>query len=361
MAGVTLEVASNALDASQKKLVNEYVRLARIMWNSLTPADWWNDAVVYGAAARLSMLELALIGQVRRLGIAYANQTLRMVGVSPKNSVMQLIYPRVNTDPWLVAARPADSYRSASVETPDLRPTAWPSVGDEDYEEVSKWITAAFDRLQATTDTNTQIASTSATLDQYKGSKVLSYRRVLHPELSRSGSCGLCVVAADRWYSTDNLMPMHNHCHCGVAPAGSDYDPGFQLNNDDLRKLYNEAGGNKASDLANVRVQTITHGELGPVLSAADARATPKTIPNKSVEAWHTPDRQTTLAQYERMKNRAIEFGKRYKQVSDSGEEVKFRYEGRNYTFKPSTHLKQAWAYQRSLLNQMQSMLGTAA
>ena len=108
MAVMTLEVASNALQSSRQRLVNEYVRLARTMWLSLTPADWWNDAVTYGAAARLALLELALIGQVRRLGISYADQTLRMVGVAPAGNVQQLVYPRVNTDPWLVAARPAE-------------------------------------------------------------------------------------------------------------------------------------------------------------------------------------------------------------------------------------------------------------
>ena len=91
MAVMTLEVASNALQSSRQRLVNEYVRLARTMWLSLTPADWWNDAVTYGAAARLALLELALIGQVRRLGISYADQTLRMVGITPAGDVQQLV------------------------------------------------------------------------------------------------------------------------------------------------------------------------------------------------------------------------------------------------------------------------------
>lgn len=138
MAVMTLEVASNALQSSRQKLVNEYVRLARTMWLSLTPADWWNDAVTYGAAARLALLELALIGQVRRLGISYADQTLRMVGITPAGDVQQLVYPRVNTDPWLVAARPAESYRGEAVKNPDIRPETWPKKSDELFDEVNK-------------------------------------------------------------------------------------------------------------------------------------------------------------------------------------------------------------------------------
>lgn len=245
MAVMTLEVASNALQSSRQRLVNEYVRLARTMWLSLTPADWWNDAVTYGAAARLALLELALIGQVRRLGISYADQTLRMVGVAPAGNVQQLVYPRVNTDPWLVAARPAEDYRGEAVKNPGIRPETWPKKGDELFDEVNKWLQSALQRLQTNVWDNVERASTDATLGRYRGSKVLEYRRVLHPELSRSGSCGLCIAAADRWYSTAALLPLHANCKCGVAPAGSDYDPGFQLNSDDLKKLYEQAGGTR--------------------------------------------------------------------------------------------------------------------
>jgi hypothetical protein len=41
---------------------------------------------------------------------------------------------------------------------------------------------------------------------------VTGYRRVIHPELSKSGTCGLCVAAADRIYYVDDLMPIHTNC-----------------------------------------------------------------------------------------------------------------------------------------------------
>lgn len=225
MSGKTLESLSDTLEQARAALVNQYVSQAHRMWDMLTPADWWNDGVTFAVAARMALLEMALIQQVRRLGVSYADETLRLVGVNPKGDVPNLVFPRDNTDPWLVAQRPADSYRSAAVKSPAIRPQSWPDKTDELFSEVDKWLEQAFNRLQTTVDEDVSRAQTSATLDKYRRSKVLEYRRVLHPELSKTGSCGLCVVAADRWYSTADLLPLHANCHCGVAPAGSDYDP----------------------------------------------------------------------------------------------------------------------------------------
>lgn len=361
MAGKSLKTLSVSLEQARSSLVNEYVKQARTVWNTLTPADWWNDGMTYAVAARMALLEMAMIQQVRQLGVAYADETLKLVGVNPKGNVQNLVFPRDNTDPWLVAQRPADTYREWAVKNPTIRPKDWPSKTDEMFEEVNKWLSHAFDRLQATAEEDAARAQTSATLSKYRRSKVLQYRRVLHPELSKTGSCGLCIVAADRWYSTSNLLPLHANCHCGVAPAGSDYDPGLQLNQADLKRLYSEAGGTTAAALKQVKVQTITHGELGPVLLAEDAKDTPNPVPSKDSDAWHTPDRQTTLEQCERMENRAIEFNRRYKEVQKSGEPVQFRYEGRKFTFKPTDNLKQAMAWQSTMLNQMRAMLGKAA
>ena len=361
MAGKSLETLADTLEKARATLVNQYVGQAHRMWDMLTPADWWNDGVTFAVAARMALLEMALIQQVRQLGVSYADETLRLVGVNPNGNVPNLVFPRDNTDPWLVAQRPADSYRSAAVKSPTIRPQSWPDNTDELFSEVDKWLEQAFNRLHTTVDEDVSRAQTSATLDKYRRSKVLEYRRVLHPELSKTGSCGLCVVAADRWYSTADLLPLHANCHCGVAPAGSDYDPGFHLNQKDLKRLYDEAGGTTASALKQVKVKTITHGELGPVLLAEDAEDTPNPIPSKSSNAWITPDRRSTLAQCRRMENRAIEFNRRYKEVWKTGKPVTFRYEGRTFTFKPSENLKLAMAWQKTMLNQMRSMLGEAA
>lgn len=96
--------------------------------------------------------------------------------------------------------------------------------------------------------------------------KVTGYRRVVHPELSRGGSCGMCIVASDRIYKTTELKPIHSNCKCTVAPVTADNDPGNSLNKQDLGQFYKEAGGNSAAHLKRTRYQVDEHGELGAVL-----------------------------------------------------------------------------------------------
>ncbi|MEU7905305.1 hypothetical protein [Actinoplanes sp. NPDC049118] len=97
------------------------------------------------------------------------------------------------------------------------------------------------------------------------------YRRVLRPELGSGGPpCGICVVAADRVYSYEQLQPIHPGCRCGVIAVGDTADPGFSINADDLAAIYAAAGGNTREALRQIRVQVTEHGELGPILINAD-------------------------------------------------------------------------------------------
>jgi len=118
--------------------------------------------------------------------------------------------------------------------------------------------------------------------------KVTHWRRVIHPELARSGqTCGLCVAASDRVYSSSQLMPLHSGCHCVPCPVIDGRDPGSVLNDGDLTRLY-DAVGDKTdrASLQKTRFTIAPNGELGPVLvyrgqayrdaaqAAADARST---------------------------------------------------------------------------------------
>lgn len=102
-------------------------------------------------------------------------------------------------------------------------------------------------------------------------SKVLGYRRVLHPELARYGkSCGLCVAASQRVYKKTELMPMHNLCNCEQVEVIGTLDAGEQINDDDLAVIYEEAG--LTSDGRALKSQSYVvfdHPELGPVLRNA--------------------------------------------------------------------------------------------
>jgi hypothetical protein len=99
--------------------------------------------------------------------------------------------------------------------------------------------------------------------------RISGYRRVIRPERSRSGTCGLCAVASDKVYRSGDLMPIHERCNCSVLPIAGGKDPGRTLNVDEYKAITDAAGSDKGIDLAKVRVEVHQHGELGPVLRPA--------------------------------------------------------------------------------------------
>jgi hypothetical protein len=101
---------------------------------------------------------------------------------------------------------------------------------------------------------------------------VTGYRRVIHPEASRGGSCGLCVVASDRLYHVEELLPLHNRCACTVLPVLDHADPGSGLNRADLNRIYEDAGGTGRAGLKHTQYQVDDHGELGPLLRPKGAK-----------------------------------------------------------------------------------------
>jgi hypothetical protein len=55
---------------------------------------------------------------------------------------------------------------------------------------------------------------------------IRGYRRVIHPELSKGGTCGLCVAASDRIYHVSELRAVHGRCECTTLPIVGEQDPG---------------------------------------------------------------------------------------------------------------------------------------
>lgn len=99
-----------------------------------------------------------------------------------------------------------------------------------------------------------------------------TWRRVIRPELSQDGACALCVVAADRVYHKENLLPLHTGCNCTVLPEAEAHMRGlaFNLNSEDLDALYAASpGGVRGAELQEVKVKIEWHGEYGPVLTNA--------------------------------------------------------------------------------------------
>lgn len=70
--------------------------------------------------------------------------------------------------------------------------------------------------------TDLQLAQTHAARDWMSDDdRIVGYQRVLG-----GGGCDFCQTAATRLYYRDDLMPIHDHCGCGIAPV---YDGGTQL------------------------------------------------------------------------------------------------------------------------------------
>lgn len=107
--------------------------------------------------------------------------------------------------------------------------------------------------------------ATFARLESQAG--ITGYRRIVHPELAKSGSCGLCIVASDNVYHTAQLLPIHGNCNCTVLPIVGQIDPGNSLNNHTLGDFYAAAGDSTfGEDLKKTRYVVNEHGEYGPTL-----------------------------------------------------------------------------------------------
>ncbi len=178
--------------------------------------------------------------------------------------------------PEPLAPRPVDR-RHAQVLEPG---EAYGRVAEQARWQVvaeGKSIAAATEKALLRIAVVTETDITAAVREQVRKSlgkvrDVRGYRRILHPERSESGPCGLCVVAADRVYHVEHLLPIHADCVCETLPVIGDLDPGIDLNRDDLRALYSAAGGTGGAGLKKVRVAMTEHGELGPVLVDADQK-----------------------------------------------------------------------------------------
>ncbi len=152
-------------------------------------------------------------------------------------------------------ARVAEQYRYLrSVDTPE--PDA---------------VSQAVTRAEVVTSEGTHLARREASRQVLAAAdKVTGYRRVIHPELSAGGTCGLCIAASDRIYHKSQLLPVHARCKCQTMPIVGEADPGRSLNQGDLSRLYSEAGGTAGAKLKRTRYRVVEHSELGPQLLGAD-------------------------------------------------------------------------------------------
>lgn len=140
-----------------------------------------------------------------------------------------------------LGAMPAEVYRRPFV-------TVW--RGLKDGKDWAQSVAEGRRRATAAVETDVQL-SMRQTLREIgdHDPNVVGFSRV-----PNGGACKFCVTVAGQRYRTDQLMPIHTHCGCGV-------DVITRANRGDFT-------GRPDNDLSGVVVAE--HGELGPVLVDAE-------------------------------------------------------------------------------------------
>lgn len=215
---------------------------------------WYDDGLV----AQLAAASADLVQSARQVAASttssYVAQTVGLMRDRVERPArVSIPASRGETSLPAVYTRPAKQFRY--------------EISQDKGREAALESTQRYVRTAAATDV--MLAVRDAAQQSYEEHKVRGYRRVIHPERSEEGTCGLCAVASDRIYSRGTLEPIHLGCKCETLPVTDAEDPGRSLNEAELKDLYGRAGSTAAADLRRIKYQVHEHGELGPVLTLA--------------------------------------------------------------------------------------------
>jgi len=239
---------------ARESITAQVVRQVLAIIAALGRGALYNDRVVADAARRLE--RTVRVGQeaVANTTVAYLRQTYDVLEVPYIAAPLDLPEHLRPVDPLVEWTRPAVQYRYA--RSLDL-------TEEESLNRAARRAQALATDDLALAHRAGIIAALAEPEEEPRG-----YRRIIHPELARGGTCGLCLAASDRFYSSGEHFDFHADCHCEILPIIGSRDPGVLLNNSDLGELYDRAGGTGRDALKRVRYQVQEHGELGPVLRA---------------------------------------------------------------------------------------------
>ena len=242
---------------ASEQIKAEATAAARALWAAFD--GWYDDTAVAQVAREAAAISVAAQQTAAGMASQYVVGTADVVGVSrpvlPPSSFVEI---RNGVGLSIVHSRPAHQFRRAI------------AVG-KPIDEAIETMTARGITLTLTDVVLQERGSTRAVMEHVG---IQQYRRVIHPELSETGTCGLCIAAADRLYNVAELMPIHPpSCKCTSMPV-TDVDPGDVLNREDIKAAYAQAtalaGSTGATALSHVRFQVNEHGEFGPVLTRAE-------------------------------------------------------------------------------------------
>lgn len=275
-----------AQDAARTALVAQLVAMAVAPTRDFT--GWYDTAAITSWAGQVTGAVESLQRALARSTDAYLARVATLLTgrrVRPVGAVDVSTLRAGVTHPGAYA-RAADAYRWQQSRVDAFAPelTAAPELDlatlvPPDLIAPAK---AAVDRVAAVAEMDMQLAvraqaqafmTAQAAKPPFEGRTLTGYRRVIHPELSKGGVCGLCAAASTRLYGPKELMPIHARCKCVPMPVYDGNDPGSVINTADLGKFYEDAGGTTdGPSLKRTRYQVDEHGELGPVLNPQGAK-----------------------------------------------------------------------------------------
>ncbi len=221
----------------------------------------WRDEDIEAFVARVVPVVAGGQRQIASLTDAYLSEQIgEMFGVS--TAARGIAGDEVTGAAVRNGASPADVYRRPAVETYTALKQGLP---------LDSAVQRGAQRIGQLVSTDMQLARTHAARAVMGRSPATYYRRTL----SGSENCALCVVASTQRYKVADLMPMHAHCDCGVAPLKGNSHP-HVLDRAQLETVHAaveritgepaDRSGRGEVDFRQVLVVR-THGEYGPTLT----------------------------------------------------------------------------------------------
>ncbi len=220
---------------AQQQLRDLTQRSVEVIWRNLLGYDdkdvptFLRQALPLVAGAQRHSVALTDAWLARELG-------RRPLGVNPARATGAAVR---NGTP------PEDVYRRPFV-------TVWSALKQgADYADA---VEQGLARLRSTAGTDVQLAMRTTLREAGQADdRIVGYARV--PD---GGACAFCQLVSGQRYTTEDLMPIHNNCGCGVdVITGSN---------------RHEFTGNRRNDLDvpiegdGIAAAVREHGELGPVL-----------------------------------------------------------------------------------------------
>ena len=234
---------------TEQQALAAVIRLVRSMSRS-----WYDERLISSFARDVSYVVDSAQRQVAGVTAEFLDAVLAEMEAAPSRKRFNSVSNVRGVEPQVEWRRPAEQFRWARSQ----------GATEADAQQ------AAETRAKTLVTDDITFAMRKAARDRLsQADRVIGYRRVIHPEESAGGTCGLCAVASDRRYHVDDLMPVHARCHCTVLPITRANDPGSSLNDADIARLYGEAGSTSGDALKRVRYTIAEHSELGPQLVAA--------------------------------------------------------------------------------------------